>query len=91
MARGDYGRLIRRIRRFAGEVTSEDCAGLVPTGEPIRYLHPLERPHKHHGGNPPRDYTAVEILVDLQAAVQKDNFEEAIPLYYRLRRMLNWD
>lgn len=83
-------RLIGRMQKFAREVKAEDCAGLAGQGPRTEYKH-QHKSMKRKGGKPPADYTAVEMLIDLQIELKRNNFDDAIPLYYALKRMLNYD
>lgn len=75
--------------KFYREVSAKDCAGLRPLSEKVQYVHE-HKSMKLKGGRPPRDYDAVELLVDFKKAMDNDNLDEAIPLYYILKRWLNW-
>lgn len=81
--------LINRMWAFHDRVRPEDCAGLTGQGEKVQYKH-KHKSIKRHGGKPPADYTAVELLIDFKIAMKAKSYEEAIPVYYQLKRMLNW-
>ena len=85
-----FQRLIRHMHEFNSLVKTEDCAGLSGRGEKVQYKH-QHKSMKYKGGNPPRDYSAVEMLIDFRRYMSLANYQEAIPLYYSLRRMLNWE
>lgn len=84
------GKLVRRIERFLSTITASDCAGLTGQGEKVQYTH-SHKSMKFKGGKPPADYSAVEMLIDLRIEYNRQNIDDAIPLYYALRRMLNRD
>lgn len=83
-------RLISNMHRFAKEIKASDCAGISGQGQKVQYTH-QHNSMKQKGGHAPKDYTAVEMLVDLQKALEAKSYEEAMPLYFGLRRMLGWD
>jgi hypothetical protein len=83
-------RLIRHMEKFAREVKASDCADLK--GDPrekTQYTH-SHKALKLKGGHPPRDYTAVELLIDFKIEMNKENYDQAIPLYFQLIRLLKW-
>jgi hypothetical protein len=79
--------LLDRMRRFAQSVSANDFAELTGQGEKVQYNN-VHKSMKTKGGKPPFVYTAVEMLVDFQRAMSKDLFDEALPLYYSLKRLL---
>lgn len=83
-------RLITNMHRFSKQITSADCAGISGQGEKVQYTQ-VHKDMKRKGGHSPKDYTAVEMLIDFRAALEKADYEEAMPLYFGLRRMLGWD
>lgn len=74
---------------FVKRLRVEDLANLHVPSEP----NPVkgERSHisGHKGGHPPVDYSAVEALVDMKAALKDGNFREAYSLYVTLMRLTN--
>lgn len=83
-------RLINNMHKFATEVTASDCAGISGQGQKVEYKN-VHKSMKKKGGSPPKDYTAVEMLIDFKAAMKAAQYDEARPLYFGLRRMLGWD
>jgi len=45
---------------------------------------------KRKGGRPPVDYRAIEIKVDLEEAYNQGDPEQARPLFFQLRRLVNF-
>jgi hypothetical protein len=78
------------MNEFAKTVTAKDCAGISGQGAKVQFTH-LHNSMKQKGGHAPKDYTAVEMLVDFKSHLQKAEYDEAMPLYFGLRRMLGWD
>jgi hypothetical protein len=58
-------------------------------GEKTEYTASLSRAMKRKGGNPPVDYRVIEIKVDLERAIEKEDQEGAVPLYFQLLHLLN--
>lgn len=77
------------MKHFAKTITAEDCAGLTGQSEKTQYKN-KHKSRKIKGGSPPKDYTAVEMLIDFKQAMKEQNFEEAVPLYYSLKRLLGY-
>jgi len=90
IAHARYQKLINRMWVFFKEVKASDCAGLAGQGPKTEYTH-LHRNIKKKGGKPPADYTAVEMMIDFKLEMGRHNYDDAIPLYYSLKRMLNWE
>lgn len=85
-------RRISAMERFVARLTTDDLVSITPISEKIQFKH-VHKSMKKKGGSPPKDYTAVEIKCDLEIALKTNNYEEALPLYYTLKRMLgyyNW-
>ena len=83
-------RTIRHMVEFSKIIKASDCAGISGQGDKVQFTH-LHDSMKQKGGHAPKDYTAVEMLVDFKAALLQGKYDEAIPLYFGLRRMLGWD
>lgn len=83
-------KLINKMWRFNQLVKTEDCAGITGHEEPTQYTEKHKSLKRKASGKQPADYNAVELLVDFRAAMNAGNYEEAVPLYFHLRRMLNW-
>lgn len=79
--------LLRKIQRFIDTHSGGDFGGIQPPVEKTQYKHPGSA-LKRKGGGPPKDFSLVEDFVDLQIAVETGDFETAIPLYYKLRRLV---
>jgi hypothetical protein len=79
--------LIGRMISFSNAVKASDFAGLSGSGEKVQYTH-VHKSMKVKGGSPPRDYDAVEMMIDFQSAISQQNYDQAIPLYYSLKRLL---
>jgi hypothetical protein len=79
-----------QIARFANGLTADDLSGLrVNKGEVGSPSRPENcGTQSRSGGHPPADYTAVEMKVDLQLAIELDDWNSALSLYYTLRRMI---
>ncbi len=78
-------KLYETVSRFALSHTAVDFAGCSPSGEKTQYTH-TSKMIKCKGGNPPKDYSLAEDLIDLQDFVSKGLFTEALPYYFRLSR-----
>lgn len=85
----ERAKLITRMWTFYNTVTADDCAGISGQGQRVQYTH-KHQSAKVKGGSPPKDYTAVEVLVDFRKAMDSSKFEDAIPLYFSLKRMIGW-
>lgn len=79
-------KLIRRMRAFARDLNSEDLVLLNPYVEKVEYKY-VHKDMKKKGGTPPRDYTAVESLIDLRSHLSRGEYQKALPVYYYLRRI----
>lgn len=82
-------KLINRMWKLYNSVTAEDCAGLSGQGEHTQYKKPSRNLKQKSSGKQPADYNAVECLVDFKAAMDKNNYAEAVPFYFHLRRFLH--
>jgi hypothetical protein len=83
-----YERVYQNIALFLQKVTVDDLAGLVtPVEDRVQYRH-SHKGIKRKGGKPPKDYLAVEVLTDLRQHFQRGELDEALPLYYQLKRLM---
>jgi hypothetical protein len=80
-------KLLKRMHRFVKNHTGADFAGVRPPVEKIVYKHP-GTPIKRRGGSPPKDFEYVENFIDLGIALDEGDFETAIPLFYKLNRLV---
>lgn len=76
----------RKITAFISSLRPDDLAGIGPITEKTQYRGQGRSSRK--GGSPPKDYLAVEALIDLREALSR-NIYEALPHYYWLKRVLN--
>jgi hypothetical protein len=83
-------RMIEWMHLFNSSISAKDFAGLVGNGEKVQYTC-MHKSMKVKGGRPPMDYTAIEMLVDFRHALRSGFYEDAIPLYYSLRKLLHMD
>jgi len=79
--------LLRHIRKFIRTHSGGDFGGVCPPRERTQYKH-AGKNMKHKGGNPPIDFFYVEEFVDLQIYVEEGDFENAIPIFFKLRRLI---
>jgi hypothetical protein len=80
------------IRIFLDKFDISDCAGLSgQQSEKTVYENYGGQGQKKKGGRPPKDYTAVEVYVDLQLAVDRLDWLEAVKCYHKLIRLLGME
>ena len=80
-------KLLSSIERFIRDHSGGDFGGISPPRERTQYKYSGKN-IKKKGGNPPIDYHYVEEFVDLQIYVEQGDFEKALPIYYKLRRLI---
>jgi len=82
-------RRIDGMKRFIESTKATDFANLQSQTERTQYVHD-HKAMKRKGGSPPKDFTAIEMFVDLQRAVDDEKYTEALPLYFALKKMLGY-
>jgi len=82
--------LVSKMEVFAAELTAEDFAYLPIDPNKKTQFTRRHAPRKYKGGKPPMSYQGIEDWIDLRLHLQREEFIEAIPIYYRLKRLLNW-
>ena len=81
--------LVSKMKQFEAAVDATDFAMLpVDLGKKTQYTTP-HQPKKKKGGAPPADYLALEDFIDLGIHLDRGQYADAIPLYYRLKKLLN--
>lgn len=81
-------RLINKMYQFVNTHSAADFGGLAPPREQTQYKHSNRSTIKKKGGNPPADFFYVEEFIDLQLHLEALEYDEAIPLYFKLRRLV---
>jgi hypothetical protein len=78
---------VRRMAQFLNEVKAADVAmtSRLNTADASRGAGGSKQPTYA----PPPEYTAVEMLVDLDQAMGAGDYIKALPIYYNLKRLLN--
>ena len=84
-----HRRRIQSMKHFVRTTKATDFANLQSLTERTQYVHD-HKAMKRKGGSPPKDFTAIEMFVDLQRAVEADLLDEALPLYFQLKKMLGY-
>lgn len=81
-----WTRLCQRMHELCNQLSATDFAGIQPQREKTQYTH-SHKQIKRKGGRPPIDYSAVEHFVDLQLHLSRGEYNQALPLYYYIRRL----
>ena len=79
--------IIEKMIQFVEKHSGGDFGGVRPPVDQTQYKKP-GKAIKRKGGKPPVDYYYVEEFVDLQLMLERGEWEEAIPLYYKLKRLV---
>jgi len=80
-------RIIGRMRQFAQMITALDLVGLAPATQKTEYKN-VHKGMKRKGGSAPRDFTAVDALVDLHIHLENKEWSEAMSTYFYLKRLV---
>lgn len=79
-----------KVRKLLQHAEEEGISCLSPAlSEPTIYTHPSQG-RKVKGGSPPIEFSAVETKVDLERALEQEDWPAVATQYYRLRRLLNF-
>lgn len=84
-----WSKLSEKLSQFAKELDELDLSDLGSISEKVEYKQ-YHKARKMKGGRPPRDYLVVEAKVDFQRMVSEGKYDEALPLYYYLRKHLGF-
>lgn len=81
-------KLIRKMENLVRRVTAEEIAGISRenTSDQSRGAGGSRQPSY----SPPPEYNAIEMLLDLGRALDQGEYREALPLYFGLKRLLNY-
>lgn len=82
-----YGSLARRMQKFVDNLDPGEFGGISPPRDKVQFKH-KHKSIKKKGGNPPIDYTLAERLVDLKLCLERQEYFQALPIYFYLRRMV---
>ena len=74
---------------FAANLPIEELAGIRVPAEANPIKGERSKVKGHSGGKPPVDYTAVEMLVDMQHDLLHGRFRQAYRAYVTLKRLTN--
>lgn len=79
----------KKMILFAANLPIEELANIHVPAEANPIKGERSKVKGRSGGKPPVDYTAVEILVDMQADLLRGNYRGAYRAYVTLKRLTN--
>jgi hypothetical protein len=90
MSNDDYFNMYgQQMLLFAIQMKAEDMANIKVPQEANPVKGGASKVKSRQGGKPPVDYTAVEMLADLQQLLIKKRYRAAHRMWLRLKRLTN--
>ena len=89
LERWRFAGIVAQMNSFISTVTVTDFAFLPITYTGKTQYKRRHAPRKRKGKAPSKQFEAIDDFIDLQLHLERGEYHEAIPLYYRLKRILN--
>lgn len=80
-------RLINKMKKFVKNHSGKDFGEAHPYVERTEYKK-KGKDIKRKGGKPPVQYFFVEEFVDLRIHLEREEYSEALPLYFKLKHIV---
>ena len=80
-------KLITRMNRWRKKTKAAQFGGVALDIEKTEYKKKGKN-MKRKGGKPPIDFRLVEDFVDFQIALDNEEYDQAVPLFFKLKRIV---